>query len=86
VLNRLSKDEIAEKLLKEMTSPWTSLDITGVEFPLACASIDRLDPQGDHTLANSRVVEMGIILFSGNALNDRYLIRALNRWKGLPDC
>jgi hypothetical protein len=84
VLDLLTKDEIVEELLKVMTSPWTFLDITGVECALPYASIDRLDPQGDHTLANSPVVFRGINLLRSNCPDDRYVVEALKRWKSLP--
>jgi hypothetical protein len=84
VINDLTKEQIIEALLKVMVSRHTFIDVTGVEVPLAHASLDRIDPHGDHTLSNIRVVFRGVNLFRTNAPDDRFLIEALQRCKGLP--
>lgn len=55
VRNELTREEIAGELLKVMLSPYSFRDVTGLEVALSCASVDRLDPRGHHTLYASHV-------------------------------
>ncbi|PWN23788.1 hypothetical protein BCV69DRAFT_10349 [Microstroma glucosiphilum] len=84
VRNDMTHEEIAGELLKVMLSPYSFRDVTGLEVALSNASVDRLDPQGHHTLRNSRIVSRGVNLFRTDALDDRFLVEVLKRWKGQP--
>lgn len=84
VVNDLTQEDIAQQLLRVMTSPWSFKDVTGVECALGSACVNRIDPNGHYSLDNCRIVYSGVDVLRGDAPDDRFLVEALKRWKGLP--
>jgi hypothetical protein len=76
IANHMSKEDITAEILKVMVTAHSFRDVTGIVWPVSLASVDHIDPQGDHTLANSRIVYRGVNLFRTNCPDDRFSVEA----------